>query len=188
MPRIKSQREDIIRPHEVLELISKTGNPMLRCLIAILYAFGCRISEALMLRRKDVRIEGEYLIIKFPLLKRKGESGIKPSIERRIHLSDFLVKFIIDWITTIENLDSYVFPSRHKGKHLSRYRAWALLKQIDKNIWPHLFRHSLATLMAEAGAKSVEMVAWFGWASLDTALNYIKMTEALRTRWSKRDF
>ncbi|RKX46022.1 MAG: hypothetical protein DRP27_02550 [Thermotogae bacterium] len=188
MPKVKTWREDIIRPEEVKGLIAKTSNPMLKCLIAILYAFGCRISEALELRRKDVRIERDYLAIRFPLKKRRPKSGFKPVIERRLDRNHYLVKYIIDWVSQIEDSDSYIFPSRHKGKHLSRVRAWQLLKEIDEKIWPHAFRHSLATLMAEHGASALEMKAWFGWGSLNTALFYIEMTEAMRTRWSRREF
>jgi len=188
MPRIKTERDDILRPDEVKGLIAKTSNPMLKCLIAILFAFGCRISEALELRRKDVRVEGDYLAIRFPLKKRRIRRGIRPTIERRLDLNHYLAPIILDWVSKIENPDSYIFPSRHRGKHLSRVRAWELLKQLDERIWPHLFRHSLATLMAEAGASAIEMVAWFGWASMDTALKYIRMTEAMRTRWSRREF
>jgi len=189
MPRIKALREDILRPDEVKVLLKRLEHrPMLRCLIAILYGFGCRVSEAISLRRGDVRIVRKSLAIRFPLKKRRPVGGVRPSIERRLAISHYLSSYILDWIAKLpEDPDAWLFPSR-KGGHISRVWVWMKLKEIDEKLWPHLFRHSLATLMAEHGASAFDLVSWFGWSSLDTALKYVRLTGPLRTRWSKREF
>ena len=110
MPLIKTERKDIIRLDEVIEMykevgkLANTGDPLLYewidkngkkqyhrvwinysetcCLIAILTLFGKRISEVITLKRKDVWEKRNYLYIRFRLLKKKQK---KEKIGEPIH-------------------------------------------------------------------------------------------------------
>ena len=44
-----------------------------KCLIALLWLFGKRISEVLRLKRKDLWFDEHFLYVRFSILKKKGE-------------------------------------------------------------------------------------------------------------------
>jgi integrase len=80
----------------------------------------------------------------------------------------------------------YVYTK--EGGHLSSMRFRQQLDQLNRRIWPHLFRHSLATYMAEAGASEEELMHWFDWEEPRTAHHYVKMGTRLTEKWSNREF
>ena len=65
-------------------------------------------------------------------------------------------------------------------------RYW--LKAIDPDIWPHLFRHSLATMIAEKGASAFELKAFFDWDDIRTATRYVRESDELSQKWATRNF
>jgi hypothetical protein len=67
-------------------------------------------------------------------------------------------------------------------------KAQYYLKKVNKNVWWHLFRESLATEMAERGATEEELMHWFDWSRADTAHQYVKRGIKLTEKWSDRDF
>jgi len=44
---------------------------------------------------------------------------------------------------------------------MSREQAYKIFKAINPKCWLHLFRHSVATEMAERGATEEELMSWF---------------------------
>lgn len=81
----------------------------------------------------------------------------------------------------------FLFPRKQcKTGHIFREYAWHVLKMVKPDISSHLFRHSLATQMAEEGATAYEMVNWFDWERTDTALEYIRRSGRLTERLSSR--
>lgn len=189
MPRIKSLREDILRPIEVQDFLARAKNHTVQALIAFLYGYGNRISEILILRPRDIQLSEKWIQVTFTILKKKPRSGIKPVKKKKLSRTHYLAPYILGHLELIPEASPWIFPSyRHPEKHLSRITAYRWLKEVDQDIWPHLFRHSLATIMAEHGATAFELVAWFAWDSLATARKYVRDTQILSTKWSKRDF
>jgi len=186
-PKIKALRDDIIRPSECKMFLIHAKKPIKRALIAFLYAYGKRISEILNLKRQDIYLNDANIEVKFLLLKRKPRSGILPIRKLKLSRAHYLAPIIENWISPIKDPEAWIFPG-NSGGHIHRITAWRWLKAISQDIWPHLFRHSLATLMAENGATAFELVAWFHWANMDTARTYVKDTDAMADRFAKRDF
>jgi len=186
-PKIKALREDILRPPEVKLYLKMADRSDKKCLIAILYGYGKRISEVLNLKRQDIDLNGPNISIKFHVLKRKPKSGILPIFNKRLSKDHYLAPFIIDHVEAIQVPESWIFPG-YSGGHIHRYTAWRWLKKISEDLWPHLFRHSLAQLMADSGATAFQIKNFFDWVKLETATNYIRESPAMSNHWASREF
>ena len=196
MPRYGYERQDVIRPVELGEIldgaeaIDKYGIPGLgwQAFISTMWLFGKRVSEIVSLRTQDIRVDGEYLYILFTVLKKRSHSdpGMRMPFQKRITLENPYTECIIEWWNRVSE-GRFLFPrSQTKMGHIYRQYAHVVLKEISPQISSHLFRHSLATQMAEDGATAYELVSWFDWDRTDTALEYIRRGGAMTERLSKR--
>lgn len=174
----------------------------LKCLLCILWLFGKRISEVLKLKKKDVRWDEEYLYVKFYVLKRKKEKGIAVRSEKYISRRNPYSSFIISYVELLPKKGSWLFPGKRGVREYDRqwfsekqgrmlkyhYRdedegrmssqfAWRLLKALSKEVCSHLFRHSLATEMAEHDTTVPKLMAWFDWLKADTAMGYVRKSK-----------
>ena len=121
-----------------------------RTLISLLYDSGCRISEVLTLKVKDVTFDeyGAILIV-------NGKTGT-----RRVRLFGTSVPFLKKWIESRrakQGLDAFVFANPRDGNRspMHYHQALQVVRRassragIAKKVNPHLFRHTRATLLAE---------------------------------------
>ena len=121
-----------------------------RALISLLYDSGCRISEILTLKVKDVTFDeyGAILIV-------SGKTGT-----RRVRLFGTSVPFLRKWVEgrrVKQGTDAFVFANprdcnrspMHYHQALQVVRRAAARAGIVKKVNPHLFRHTRATLLAE---------------------------------------
>jgi integrase len=189
---------------------------MIKCLIALLWLFGRRKIEVLKLKRKDVEWDENYLYVHFPIRKarKEYEGGVKIEALKKITRRNPLTNCVIEWVQEISDPASWIFPGdAHKrilktvrkwrnreGEevvkvytyidedegYLSRETCWKIIKYLDRKLWVHLFRKSVATLMAERGASEDELMAWFDWASPITAHKYVRKGTKLIERWTER--
>jgi len=160
-----------------------------QCLAATLWLYGKRISEVVCLKTKDIFTTKRFLGIRFEVLKKESRSdeGIRKPFTKRITLDNPYTKYIIDYWENIKDLEEFMFPRKQtKTGHIYREYFWRVLKKVSPDLSSHLFRHSLATTMAEEDATAYEMVTWFDWDRTDTALDYIKRSGRLTRRLSRR--
>ena len=179
------------------------------CLLALLWIFGRRIMEILMLKRKNVRVEGDSLVVQCRTLKRRKDK--RELYEKSITLTHPYVQYITDYIQRIKDPERYVFQGRSKPrKFVSRARlpktgemktyqyerkehgfmspqkAWKTIKFLDPFAYCHLFRHTLATTIARKGYNEDQLMSWFDWSTSQVAHEYVsrgkKMVEDLSTR------
>lgn len=183
-PRITSHRKDILRKKEILELIHESNDSRIRALVATLFTFGKRISEIISLDRDDFEIKEPFLIVRFQVLKKRfqAESGVPQKYTKRIRTDHYLAEYIINHISRIDEGPVFVKDARR----MSRFTAYRELKKLDVNIWPHLFRHSLASLMAESGATTAQLMTWFDWEKPETAMKYVRRSGLLTRELSNR--
>jgi len=189
---------------------------MIKALICIAYLFGKRISEILPVKRKDVYTKRGYLYIRFLVLKKKTRESLAMPIMKVKRVSikrqrQFVLP-IIEYVQTLTLTEMPLFPGRsrpHKQivkvkdketgeikkvyeyavKHeglMSRQHAYKILKAINPQAYPHWFRHSLATQLAEDGHTGVELKHWFDWSRYDTALKYVEGSPAMTKGISNR--
>lgn len=212
MPIIKTKREDVLRSIEVdrilegaakglvhyrpirvepnsVDMILRFEPARIKCLVALLWLFGKRITENLRLKRKDFRVAHKYLYVHYYILKKKHRQAqaIPERKLKRITLENRYTRYILDYVESIREPDAYIFASnRSTTGYMSRNHAYRILKGLDPKCWLHLFRHSVATEMAERGATEEELMAWFDWDRYDTAHGYVKGGPKLTAKWSKR--
>lgn len=164
--RANKRSEDIITQAEVREIISHANSARDKFLIALAYDSGCRISEILTLRIRDVNVD-EYGI----RLHVTGKTG-----ERNVRCVGDSVALFSDWIARHpgrSNPDSYLFVKFDSGifkggDFLDYDSAQKVLQNavsrsgIQRRIHWHLFRHTRATLLAR-DVKEAPLERQMGW-------------------------
>jgi len=157
------------------------------CLFALLWAFGKRLSEIVVLRTTDIAIRGNDLAVTFTILKksRKTRKGVPipeenrvnpPRRTKRLTLDNKYAVIIRDYWDSVKDRGGYLFPRpQTKTGHIYPKYVWDFIKEMgfEQPIWTHLFRHSLATELAQAEVSVFEMKTWFDWARIDTADEYV---------------
>lgn len=139
----------------------------------ILVYTGARVSEVVDLKLSDINVPN--LSIKF---LGKGEKI------RIVPIHEFLMNSIRNYLKNIRNIfvknikDDRVFPN------MSRNNFWHRIKKIyfknsgiDKNIHPHIFRHSFATIMLNSGANIRYVQEILGHSSVSTTEIYTHVSK-----------
>lgn len=151
--------EEVLTQEEVAKLIRLAGNTRDKAFISTFYESGCRIGEILMVKLKHVvpANPGMQLIV-------DGKTGA-----RRIRVIAS-APYLNQWINIHpHNDDPESFLWICKNGEMIGYRTVTLLlkklKQkagIKKRIYPHIFRHSRATHLANHLTEA-QMKQYFGW-------------------------
>jgi len=198
MPKYKYSREDIIRKKEldnILLNMSKSnylGMPDngWASLGAMFWLFGKRVSEIIRVKTDDIYIVEDMLCVRFTVLKKKAKSEppVPITYTKRITMENpysiYITKY---WYKVRDTQQEYMYPNpRTKTGYVNRESVWKMLKSVSGNISPHLFRHSLATMMAEHSGTAYEIINWFDWDRTDTALEYIRRSGTMTQKQTNR--
>ena len=146
---------------EIIDAIPHTpeGNKD-RLIIKILVATGARISEVLELRIKDVENQNyEFISVlgkgsKYRLIPiySELENEIKDYIENdRKLLMQHMKEEEKNKMKKSENRYK-MFLNTRRENFWKRLKKYAQNAKIEKNVYPHIFRHSLATILLNNGA------------------------------------
>lgn len=123
-----------------------------KAMLELLYGTGLRISELINLKINDIDIHNCFI--------RVFGKGKK---ERIVPISDIVIKYLEIYLNEYRNLilknkiSDYLFIS-NAGTNISRQGFFKILKQeckksgIEKNVSPHVLRHSFATHLLKHGA------------------------------------
>lgn len=156
---------------QIKSKLTSIPNKNARALCCFLYASGCRISEALMVQRKNLyfqTINGkDYLIIRAPILK-KGKSVRLPFRQALVGLDEgWLVEPILVFADPLLE-DDFLFPVDRS----SAYRY--VRKFVGFN--PHGFRKLRATHLAvKYKFTDQQLVRFFGWSNSMPASVYTRL-------------
>jgi len=143
-----------------------------RALLALLYATGCRASEVVNLKQRDVHLDEEYcrcvgkgnkerLVSLNPIACRALEAYMaheRPLLAGRSETEELLIS--------------------KSGRSLTRIMVWMLVKKYARRIGasdkvsPHTLRHSFATHMLAGGAEIRALQELLGHASIATTQIY----------------
>jgi integrase/recombinase XerD len=182
-PRLAHKLPDLLSREEVLRLLAAPGvdDPLgVRdtALLELLYASGCRISEAL-----ELTTDRLYLDQAVVRLIGKGD---KP---RLVPLGAPAVAALHRWLTDARpalakgrRAGARVFLN-HRGGPLSRQgffqklREYALAAGIVRPISPHKLRHSFATHLLEGGADLRAVQTLLGHADIATTQIYTHVSD-----------
>lgn len=150
--------EDLLTEKEVLKLIEACNSPRDKAIIALLYDVGCRPSELLTMRRKNVQFD-EYSAI----VTLKGKTGM-----RRVR-AVFSTPYLNQWLSLLPKEPEHpLWPYDRGPGYLKReglrkiLRSTAEKAKLKKRVYPYLFRHTRATLNATFMTEA-EMCIYFGW-------------------------
>lgn len=179
MPNYKFKREDLTSKKEIEEILAKSDEPWFRALIAILYLYGCRVSEALKLKRKDIWFDGEFLVLSIPLLKKRKKTKVYE--DRHVLKIYKNAPFIGEVLKYLDGKDpeALLFP-------FTRQWVWAKIKERKKDVSPHIFRHDRLTKLAMMGASEYVLVDWAGWADSRPAQSYVRKTGRMAAQFADK--
>jgi ribosomal protein L40E len=151
--------------------------PRDRALILVLYESGCRIGEMLSLKLRNVQFDDYGAVLTV-----SGKTGMRRV--RVIASSPALANWIsIHPLRDFPDASLWVSSGTNsRDKPLKHRTATELLKTlagkagIKKRIYPHLFRHSRATHLANHLTEA-QMKQYFGWVqSSDMASTYVHLS------------
>lgn len=152
--------EELLTEKEVNKMIEKAYSIRDKALISALYESGCRIGELLSRKIRHMSFDkfGAVLIV-------DGKTGA-----RRIRLIQS-VPLLANWISNHpkQNPESFLWISLNNYTTPIKYgivnkllKETAQRAKINKNIYPHLFRHSRATHLANKLTEQ-QLKIYFGW-------------------------
>jgi integrase/recombinase XerD len=169
--------EEILREDEIKKLVESASSLRDKAFILVLYESGCRVGEILSLRIRNVQFDdyGAVLIV-------SGKTG-----DRRVRIIVSAPK-LAAWLENHplkENADAPLWvnhSTRNRGDIFSYGAAKAMLKDvaaragIKKRVYPHLFRHSRATFLANFLTEA-QLKQHFGWVQAsDMASTYVHLS------------
>jgi len=155
---------------EVTKIIATTDNIKEKAIMSVLAYSGIRNQELCNLRVCDVSLGDNHIRI----FKGKGKK------DRAICISGDCVRILIDYLMKFPRLeDDYLFTT-YQGNQYTGFSLRKLVKKlsrkakINKRVYPHLFRHSLATNLLNRGANLVTVQNQLGHVFLESTTIYAK--------------
>lgn len=182
-PRLAQKLPGLLGREEVLALLAAPGTdgPLaLRdtALLELLYASGCRISEALELSRD--RLYLDQAVVR--LIGKGDKPRLVPIGKPAVDALDAWLRIGRPLLAKGKKVTPWVFLN-HRGGRLSRQgmfqklRDYALIAGITRPISPHKLRHSFATHLIEGGADLRAVQTLLGHADIATTQVYTHVSD-----------
>ena len=171
----------VLSPDEIDQLIDFYNHDVFissrnRTLIDFMYSTGCRVSELINVEESDIDIEEAFV-----RLEGKG------SKQRIVPLGSKVVINLENYLPLRnkdrKNKNNKLFISK-SYKNLDRTAVFRIIKStgvkagINKELYPHILRHSAATHMLEGGCDLRTVQEFLGHSSVSTTQIYTKVTKA----------
>ena len=144
-------------------------------MLELLYATGIRVSELVTLKITDVNLKMGY--IECHDLRKSRIIPIEDSAQRA--LDNYISNVRVDMCKNSE----YLF-SNCKGTPMTRQGFWKIIKVyadkagIDKDITPHMIRHSFASHLVNNGADLKAVQEMLGHADISTTQIYLNSRQS----------
>ena len=163
-PKIKKRVPSVLTSSEVALLLDQPKDVDLKgtrdkAMLEFAYATGMRVTEIISLNIEDVNLETGYATC------RNGKK------ERTVPMGNMSLKALKEYVlearpTMIRDDNEKALFVNVNGQRLTRQGFWKIIKyykdqaHIDKDITPHVLRHSFATHLLQNGAdlKSIQMM------------------------------
>ncbi len=155
---------------EISKIMEASGSNVKDSLILrLLVLTGGRISEILGLRKSDIDFSAKTLKI-------KG----KGSKVRFVPLTDQILREVEEYIkhflpsnqSVCKESRGLLFGGVRREAFWQRLRKYAQKAKVNKEVFPHIFRHSLATIMLNNGANIRHVQEMLGHSSISTTEIY----------------
>lgn len=178
LPKSGRHLPDTLSIEEVFKILNlpdltTAGGIRDKAMLETLYACGLRVSELINMRQRDLIEEHEIIRV----------IG-KGSKERLVPIGNSAIYWINRYksdargkLIKTADTDDILFLNT-KGKQLTRMGVWKILKKYseiavpNKNVHPHVFRHSFATHLLEGGADLRAVQEMLGHSDISTTQIY----------------
>lgn len=147
-----------------------------KAMLELMYSSGLRVSELINLEIKDIDVNNLYV----RCLGKGNKERIVPIGEIA---SEYLTIYINEYRDSMKKgyYTEKIFLNNH-GKEMTRQGFFKIIKKIasdkkiDKNITPHMLRHSFATHLLNNGADLRTIQEMLGHSSISTTQIYTNIT------------
>lgn len=156
-----------------------------RSLLEVMYSTGCRLSEVSNMKRSNLNwSNGSISVIG------KGDK------ERVVYLNPKAIFHLERYLEECEETDNecgYIFSTvRRPYRKMQNKTIQDVVNKIadrttiEKNVTPHVFRHTMATLAIENGIELGDLQQLLGHSSPSTTLRYIEVSESRKHNAHKK--
>ena len=145
-------------------------------MLELMYSSGLRVSELVSLTLNDIDLDNKFV-------RCIGKGKKERIIPIGDYALDYLKKYIEEYRPILKK-DYYtesIFLNNH-GKEITRQGFFLIIKKIakekkiDKNITPHILRHSFATHLLNNGADLRTIQEMLGHSNISTTQIYTNLT------------
>ena len=157
-PKQKIQQSDLITMSEMKAIIDNCNNSRDRAIFSTLYDSGCRIGELLLMKIRSLQFDNYGAVLDVPF---EGKTGTRP-----VRIVGDSIAYLRAWLDNhplrndlnaplfcniSENIRGRAMTYDDVHKELSK-----ILKRagIQRRIYPHLFRHTRASMLASRVAEA----------------------------------
>ena len=169
-PKRHKRQPTFLAVEEAQDLIRVIPNLRDRAIVITLLYTGMRVNELCNLNMNDLHLDSQEITVR----------DTKTYHDRKVIISERCVDALTQYLESLPNGRNEVFTSQ-KGGRISRGRVYAMVKKygrlagIQKNVTPHILRHTLATNMITHGASVIEVKDQLGHRSIETTLRYVHL-------------
>lgn len=189
-PKVEKRVPNILTSQEVELLLEQPKDVDLKgtrdkAMLEFAYATGMRVTEIISLNLEDVNLEEGYVVC-----KSKNKS-------RNIPLGSMSLKALKEYIDEartylIKDEDEEALFVNINGTRLTRQGFWKIVKyykeqaHINKEITPHVLRHSFATHLLQNGADLKAIQVMLGHSDISSTQVYMQFQDPeIRTAYKK---
>ena len=178
LPKVKKSLPNTLTEDEVLKLLDIELNDNFsyrnKAMLELIYATGLRVSELINLKLQDIDLSQDIV--------RTFGKGSKERIVP-IGEKEYLEKYIYEYRGSMLKRESseYVFLNNH-GKQMTRQGFFKIIKKlakekcINKELSPHILRHSFASHLLKYGADLRTIQELLGHSDISTTQIYTHIT------------
>ena len=189
-PKIEKRVPSVLTSSEVALLLDQPKDVDLKgtrdkAMLEFAYATGMRVTEIISLNVEDINLESGYATCK---------NGKK---ERTVPIGELSLKALEDYMlnarqTMIKDDNEQALFVNVNGQRLTRQGFWKIIKyykeqaHIDKDITPHVLRHSFATHLLQNGADLKSIQTMLGHSDILSTQIYMQFQdESLKNVYRK---
>ena len=189
-PKIEKRVPNVLTSNEVALLLEQPKNVDLKgtrdkAMLEFAYATGMRVTEIISLNVEDINLEQGYATC------RNGKK------ERTVPIGNMSLKALKDYMLNarnvmIKNEDEKALFVNVNGQRLTRQGFWKIIKyykeqaHIEKDITPHVLRHSFATHLLQNGADLKSIQTMLGHSDILSTQIYMQFQdETLKNVYKK---
>jgi integrase len=123
-----------------------------------------------------------------------GKANDEPTLATNQRLTTHpMAKFLLGWVKEVpeggylcaKSALPGIFPTPEAplwDRPLSGSGITNVIEKHTEGLWPHLFRHNLATSFARADFDAYDLLQWFNWRRYDTAFHYVQLAGGERVK------